>query len=72
MSKWGKGFGGHFYVFTLLHVPENSEHFFFCYSFGGGKINYFHGKFRQNDYFFNPSNNLPCKLDNLPVKIAGL
>ena len=29
MSGWGDkgGVGGHFYVFTFLHVSEHSEHF---------------------------------------------
>ena len=35
--------GGHFYVFTLLHVLEHSEHFCFCLLFWWEKINYFHG-----------------------------
>ena len=47
---------GHFYVFTLLHVSENSEHFCFWLYLGWKKINYFHGwgvplrgKFRENN-----------------------
>ena len=30
----GRGMGGLFYVFTLLHGSEHSEHFCFCFVFG--------------------------------------
>ena len=36
-----EGRGGHFYVFTLLHVSEHSEHFCFWLFLWCEKINYF-------------------------------